>query len=698
MASPIALSVQLFIDGVWTTYPGYVDAGWSTAVGPGDSRELTASSIEYQFQNPTRDLDPYNAAGALYGKIGRNTKARIVRAGLVMTQAEASDWSPDTSDEFSVGGKGRSWTDFTAEGLIRRLGKWDEPVRSPMFRQISSYTTSSGYWPLEDPSGSTRLSVQVAGARFGTWTGTVNLGGNDGAGGSDETVTLGSDGLMVFGFKSTSANGYQICWATQLAATPTAATLPLFSWADTAGRTWTWSCDSTTFTVSVVAQDGTTLYSGAVGWSPTPVTNWVRYRVKVTVSGSVVTLEPAWYDQDGAVITGFTGTFAGTSTGQPRTARIAGNANTANAGYGHVFAMTNTTLDLLGDYGAYASFNGYINEAAGRRFLRLLTEQGLVGYVIGDPDKTIAMGRQKPGQLLDLIKQCADTDGGLVYDELFDIALTLCTRLGMTNVTPSLTLTKGVDIASPLVRKIDDVGVVNSVTVQNLNGDKASSRLTSGALSVLAPPSGVGEYKGGNDLDINMASADGLQDRADWLLARGTIDKPRYKQVVVDLLANPGYVGTVTGIRPGAWITVAGAEPDPISLVVVKKTISGGAIASKVVFECVAADIYQVAKSDSSTDAGDSLTSTTNAGFTSTATTFTITTANPKDVWSTTRAYDLAIAGERIGIPSGGVGAATGAGPYLQVVTGAVRSKNGVVKAQLAGAAVHVAYPVRTTL
>ena len=69
-----------------------------------------------------------------------------------------------------------------------------------------------------------------------------------------------------------------------------------------------------------------------------------------------------------------------------------------------------------------------------------------------------------------------------------------------------------------------------------------------------------------------------------------------------------------------------------------------------------------------------------------------------QDCWDLAGGYDITVAGERIGVPAAGMGAVSGTGPYLQTITGAVRSKNGVVKAQAIDAKVDVYQPVRIGL
>jgi hypothetical protein len=686
---------QLFVDGVWTTYKGLEGAGWAVTIGPDVETGTRPNKLEFRFDNDTRQMDPYNPSGALFGKIGRNTRARIRINSTTLTQAEASDWVPDETQEFVSGASlGLSWTDLTGEGLLRRLGRWTDPIDSPMTRQIGSYTSSLGYWPLEDPSGAALLEQQSAGAGPGHYTGTVTLQGDNGPGGSDKTVTIGSDGRLFGYFRGTSGNGYQLCWTAKLAAVPSSATfLPILSWADSLGRTWQWQVNNTQMGWQVNDADGTLLASLAAGYGAATPNQWIRYRMKVTVSAGTVTYEPAWYVQDASVIVGTSGTFSAASTGRPRRWDAAGNAWTSSAAYGHVVAVTDTSLDLTGGYAAVASFNGYLNEKATDRFLRLLGEQSLGGYLIGSAAAAVPMGRQKPGILLDLLTECVVTDGGLLYDEPADIALSFRTRIDMLNRTPALALTKGVDVAYPLKRRTDDVGVVNSVTITNADGSKAVAELAAGALSVAAPPAGVGRYKGG--IDVNMANTDALADRAEYELNKGTVDRPRYDEVTVDLLANPGYANTVTNMRPGDWISITGAEPDTVYLRVISWKRKGDAVRDTVTFNCLPADLFQVLKSDTAGHLAGSSSTTLGAGATSTATTLTLSTTILKDVWSVAGNYDLTVAGERIGVPAGGMSAASGTGPYTQTVTGAVRSKNGVVKAQLSGAAVQIFQPKR---
>jgi hypothetical protein len=561
-----------------------------------------------------------------------------------------------------------------------------------MRRQIGSYASLSGYWPLEDPSGALTLAQTVTGVRSGSFSGTVSLAADPGAGGSDKTLTIGGDGQISGVFRTPAGNGYQVCWSTQLDTAPAGATYgTLFSFTDTLGRTYFMQANATTHRFIVLDADGNTLDSTVIG--TVPLTEWTRYRIRVTVSGSTVTYEPAWYTQDASTAWGVTSTFAGTATGRPKTWATAGNTVSNGAAYGHVFAVTDTALDLLsGD--ARRAFDGYLGERAAVRYSRLMGELGLTGYTGGTAGKSAPMGRQKPGKILDLLTECQVTDGGLIYDEPTDIALMFRVNSNLINQTPVLNLTYGVDVAAPLRKTVDDVGVANDITLTNWDGSQVRVERTAGRLSTAPPPAGVGRYK--KPLDASLADVSQLDDRANWELANGTIDRPRYQAVVVDLLAFPGYRPAVTAMRPGDLITLTGLEPDPVTLRVMTIERAGDAVRDTATFTCLPADVWLTGIYDNTVRRADSRSTTLGGAVTSSATALTFSTTDQGDVWSTTSVpYDVVIAGQRNRVTV--MTAPSGAGPYLQTAT-VTRAVNGVPKALAAGEPIHVYQPARYAL
>jgi hypothetical protein len=670
-----ALTPQLYVDGAWVTYPGYAEDGWSMSMGPDVESGVRPSSISVTLNNDDLSMDPSNVRSSLYGKIGRNTRARLLINGLNLTLVEASSWQPDATVEHVPGVRGKSWTDLQGEGLLRRLGRWTDPIRSAMARQIVSYPSLTGYWTLEDGSDSTQLSNEVAGGLPGSFSGTVTLSGDDGPGGADGAVKMGSDGSLRGTFKTPSGNGYQVSWTAKLANNPTSGTyLNMFTWVDAQRRTWEWSVNNTAHQILVTAADGTVLSTGGFTYGTRVPNQWVRYRVKVTVSGSTLTYEPAIYLQDASGPAGGTSTFSATTAGRPTSWKILGNAWTDGAAFGQVLAMTDTSYSLITGEAA-DSFDGYLGETTTNRYARLMREEGFTPYGVG-PVGTTPMGRQKPGVFLDLITEATITEAGLLYDEPGNIGLAMVTYRGQINKTPVLTLTKS-QIQAPLRKTIDDVGIINDITVRNWDGSTARSTLDSGALSTDIPPAGIGRVKA--SVDVSMALNSRLASRANWEMRKGTLDRPRYLSVSVNLLANPSLVNTIASIRPGNWITITGVEPDTITLRIISLERRGDAVNDVVTFNCLPAEVYQVGIYNDAGSRYDSGSTTLAAAITTTTqTSISLTTASYNDRWSTTAVpYDIKIAGERMTVTA--MTAGSGTGPVTQTAT-VTRAVNGVAK------------------
>lgn len=674
------VSAELLIGGVFTAKTAFIEEGIELKNGPDVETGTQPAELTLTWDNSDLSMDPSNVVGPLYGKIGRNTQTRLKVGGTVLQLVEASSWGPDTSPLFTVSPpRGRSWTEFSGRGLLSRMGRWTEPLRSPLYSQIISYPSLLGYWPMEGDT--TVLTNPIPAGIAGTALGSNST--NDGPGGSGEVIQLGSDGNLQGTFSATAVtNGWQVCWTAQVPnAVATRATI--FQWTTSNGLTYEWTAGTADLGVVVTRNvDGVVLSTTSSGWGGTITPGqWIRYRLKCTVAGSVVTIEPAWYAQDALSIFGFTNTFAGTTTGQPRAWRVVANGTTNGAAYGHAFAVTDTTLDLTGAYDAVQAFNGYQNETAGGRFLRLMGQVGLTRYIGGTTAETAPMGRQKPGVLLDLLEECARTDGALIYDEPSDIALMFRTRRNRYGQTSHLDLTKGTNVAPPLKKIIDDVGAVNRITVSNATGVSVTKTLTAGAMSILAPPAGVGEYKG--TLDVNYASDGDLDPRAGWELNKGTLPRPRYKQVTVDLLANPGLITACNSIRPGDLITVAGVEPDPVLLHVLSYVHNVGHTTRTFVMNCVPGDLWGGPRYDDGVTRYTVRSSTVNTAMTTTSTALSVLLTDPLDTWSTTATgYDLVLNdGERVRVTT------AFSAPVGLVQSGAVvtRSMNGVVVAHGAG-------------
>jgi hypothetical protein len=687
--------LELFLGGVWTAVPLYSAAGSVVTRGTeAGGTWPSPSSIETEINNDSLNYDPSNPTSTIYGTVGRNTRARLKINGNTRLWAEASQWNPDRTIEHVPGaGKGRAWTKLTAEGVLRRLGLWEEPLRSPMYRTNALRASSIGHWPLEDDKDATRLANTsgVFPNPPGLYKGGLVLGESESPDGA-KTTAKAVDGSQMsgrFGIASGSA-GWQVSVAFKMPSLPASATYgTLLQWHTTQGYRYTLDVNNTTFRVSVIDAYGTSLLSSSVLYSGREPNQWLNFRVKVSWAAGTVTVEPAWYRQGDDTEVGWTDTFAGTGAGALSHWYQNGDAINDGTWFSHIFGVTGVADSLVGST-AQKIFNGYRGEPAGTRYLRVCSENGITRFIISSVSAaadTQPMGPQRADTLISLLKEIVETDDCRIDDERFDIGLTMTTRRAMIGVTPTLTLTYPSQVKPPFKKIIGDKGSKNRVTVKNREGGEVTAELLAGAMSVQAPPAGIGEAKGSVDVNVADETAQ-LEALADWHLAKGTIERPRYEAVSVDLLANPGLETSVNAVREGNMIRVTGYEAEPIDLLVVGIVSDVGAVEHTVTFKTEPYEPYRTGRYDNGVARYDARTSTVNAAQTTTSTSWAVACTDANDVWSTATPYDWIVAGERVTVTA--MTAAAGAGPYTQTAT-VTRSVNTVVKTQAIGNEIHIA-------
>lgn len=680
------VDLQAYLGGVWTDVPLMATAvKVSRGMDPFGSWPRPAR-FECEIDNDSLDYDPSRPTSLLYGIAGRNTRVRIRPGGATYLWAEASTWTPERTIEHVPGAqRGRSSTRLVAEGLLRRLGTWSDPLRSPMYRTNSARATSLGHWSLEDDRDALVLANSLAGGRAATFEGDVALAESEAALGAAQSAKVGAATQIGGQFADASATaGWQVAFSFRLPAVP-GSTGQLLRWTTSNGYTWASEVSATAYRVTVVDSAGTSLLSaGTLHSAGREPNRWITMRVKASVSGGTVTVEPAWYAQGDTVEAGNTHTFSGT-VGALRTWRQPGSAVVDGGWFSHVFGVTGTADSLVGA-SAQQVFNGYTGEAAGTRFLRIMAEQGLTRYVIGGSTNSMPMGPQRVGTLLDILREIRDTDDARIDDERFDIALTMTVRRGLYNQTPALELTYPGDIYA-YEKEIGDLNTHNRVTVKNAAGGEVTVVRETGPMSIQPPPAGVGLNPA--TVDVNVADEDDLEPIATWHRAKGTLDGPLYLSVTVNLTASPALATDAVDVRAGGYLTLTGLEAETIHLLVVgiqRQTTPG---VDTLTFQCEPYEPYLIGVWDDASFRWDSRTSTLNAGYSSSATSMVVTFTDELDAWSTTaEPYDWMVGGERITVTS--MGAVTGSGPWTQTAT-VTRAVNGISKAQTAGTEVHLA-------
>lgn len=246
-------------------------------------------------------------------------------------------------------------------------------------------------------------------------------------------------------------------------------------------------------------------------------------------------------------------------------------------------------------------------------------------------------------------------------------------------------------IADPFAPATDDQLVRNDITISQSSGSSARATAVTGPLSSNPPPNGVGTYTSSLTVDVAQQARD-LQQIANWNLAIGTYDAERFKEIRSLLEAVPASVTGLSLIDIGNHIQVvntpAWIQTGPTDLLVIGLIELIGPVAEwEITYNGRPYGQFNVLRADGGDAFArlDSGSSTLTAGVASGATSLSITTTNKLDLWAATTPFDIVLSGERMTVTA--VAGATS--PQTFTVTRAV---NGVTKAQVTGAPVHVFY------
>jgi hypothetical protein len=568
-------------------------------------------------------------------------------------------------------------------GPLRRLSQGQSALRSPMYRQLLRYSPV-GFWPLEDGSDSTSAASAVARGRAATCSDVTF--GSDGPPGAAAAIQLNSVSSIINGSASgaDTPDGYAGMILVKFPSLPAVETT-FMQWSATGTvANWRITGNAAAFNVYGTAADGSSVVSSPVFYGLDP-TQWFAMQLETNVSGGTVNWSFIIIQVGSTSFGALTGSYAGTA------AKLTGFRATG-------FANCSYSMSWLGDNDlpfvspAFAAVSaGYAGELAGDRLVRLAAEENVPLTVIGDTVDTAPMGVQTPQTLLALLRECEDADQGVLHER--GAGLGYLTRTARYNgaVAMALDFNSG-HVAAPPEPTDDDQRLRNRIILTRTNGSTTTAEETASiALN--------GIYS--DEPTVNLATDDQLDDHAGWLLHLGTLDDLRWPRISLNLARNPSLIASWCAVRIGSRITIANPPAAvgaaTLDLIVEGWTETLGPYTWDVELACSPAAAWTVGVYD--TARYDSASTTLGAGVSSSATTLSFVTANYGDLWLPGGGgYDVLIAGEQIGIPAAGMGAVSGTGPWTQTATGCVRAKNAVVKAQLAGAEIHVATPGRFAL
>ena len=258
----------------------------------------------------------------------------------------------------------------------------------------------------------------------------------------------------------------------------------------------------------------------------------VMVSLELTASGANATWKvEAIQPGAGSTLATYTGSVSTVTIGNVQDA-IANPAGTINDSTAVGWISVQQYADTLVNISPVIA--GYAGETVAARISRLCAEEGIGFTLVGLAADTPQMGPQQDAKLLDVLQSCEDMDLGQLWESRDQLGLTYRTRVSLQGQNPAFIMDyANADVAQGLQPVPDDAFIKNDITVTRLGGSSATKTALTGALSILEPPNGVGDYTAGPTV---IAFSDSqLDSMATWMLSLGTVDEQRYPQIPVDL-------------------------------------------------------------------------------------------------------------------------------------------------------------------
>lgn len=526
--------VELFLNSVWTNVTVFTRMSDGIRIQRGRSDESqapTPATCTLTFDNTDGRFTPSYTTGAYYPYVMRNTQLRVsVLLDDLVTYSvrfwgEISEWP--LAYDHSV----RDVTvSVTGSGPRRKYARTQVPLAPAYTTAMATQTAVLGYWPMEDGASATTFANAVASGSPGGYAGSVALA-------SDSTWAASAPLPVFSGTTETAtftvpaytpaASGQQVRFWAKVPLVATSGTFTVLI-STTGAHYFQFDYDSVGGSGNLYMKNVTTgVVEGTNG--PFALGPWFkpggRFSIDLKQNGTGIDCNMHGYRP-------------GDSTGF-----VFGVVTIPSSTLGFItgVGMLNTGADVVSTFGqlsvenhvtsqfdlGLAVLNAFNGEAAYDRAVRLIPALGAVINAFTGTGSE-ALGVQESATPLDLFDEAAFVDGGLSTEAVeFDV-LEWRARTSLLSLPATVTL--DLTRATDLRQVTDDQGTQNDVTVNRVNGASARRVATSGLT-----PAAVGTYAAGYDLSLNLDSQTGPQ--AEWRLAVGSLDLPRYPVVAFDAVS-----------------------------------------------------------------------------------------------------------------------------------------------------------------
>ncbi|MFC4333857.1 hypothetical protein [Salininema proteolyticum] len=497
----------------------------------------------------------------------------------------------------------------TAAGITRRLQQGAKPLKSSLFRDLSIRDDVVAYWPLEEPSGATRFTSGRPGSSsylIPRDLPEIEFAADDSLNASAALPTIGASTILGDVPPYTGATDQRFFCYMRIPTDGFDSDRLIFRLATT-GSAALWDIYSTIGDgIRVIAfdEDGNELENKVVTSDLYGRPNFIS--LLLLQNGADVDWQFAWFPIDDPSALTMSGTISGATYGRFSKIFVGSTNDVEGTTFGHP-TILNDNVDLIWDT-IKNSGQAWEGETGTTRLQRLASDEDLpLVRVIGDSDAVETMGPQRIVALMDLFREAATADMGILTDSPDALGIQYRTRKSLYNQVPKVVIdySTGV-IADPFSPVEDDQATRNDITVNRVGGSSHTARKESGPLSIAAPPDGVGVYDHSEDIVIDSDTR--LPAQAGWRLHLGTIDAARWPTVSFNL-RNPRIAGTLAddllALHEGDIIRITNLPPQvppgPVDLFVEAITETRSAATHLIDFTCSPGEAWTVMELDHDT-------------------------------------------------------------------------------------------------
>lgn len=504
-----------------------------------------------------------DSTGKTWTPFGTGAEFRDVDVrGAVELQRWPSRWTVDEAFK---------WAEVQGRGLSARLNRPGTELRDPIFLEataVDNLVNLLEYWPVTDGGSSTQVASGLSGGPTMQAFGDPQFASNTRIPGSDPMIGLATGVTLVGAVRSYAATG--------VVSYRGVFDIPLTGWTDEAavveiamsGGTGKWArmhiTDIGQLRWNTYASNGALIGGSGTNWNFDMLGkrgligfNFVQNGANVDYTSLVR------YVNDDLSVTALAanGTLTGVTLGKMQQVTIAPQGDLDGGGVGHI--MVGNATSLSDDFDpAIVGNNG---ETAGDRLIRLGRKLGVPIRIYGRSRESSAMGPQPSGRPWTLFQECADTDGGDLFDARDRLGLDYRTRGSLYN-GPEVAIMYDDPGQSPDLQPDEPgEGVTNTYVAKRPNGSEYVAEQTTGPLSTQPFPNGVGPLPGGQDYNVTVDSD--LFGAAWWAIHISTWDEYRFPRVKFNLrklqvAGNDSLIERITDSLPGDRFVISNPPGD----------------------------------------------------------------------------------------------------------------------------------------